>query len=168
MLALVAAVALQPAWFDSNIAGYAFAYDSTHSPIAVYDPVRKYYVMREVECDGGVLELTLTKDRNVMADYGFFVPNFQPKDRENGTRTVTVKPISSLRTGKGVAIGDSIAAVRKRLGKGGHLTKEGRFVNLVYSWRNRADAQQYEERYTFKGGALIEIQFSRNSGEEYD
>ncbi len=113
--------------------------------------------MRTVECDGGILGLVLTRDRHVVAQDGYSVPSLGKK----GDMALTTKALPSLRTGKGVVIGDSPNAVRTRLGAPTKVTPHGRFVDYVYKGR-RGDGD-HEQTYTFKAGRLIEVSFFRDA-----
>jgi len=150
-----------PRWFDTTLAGYKFAYDEKHAPVAIYDPKSHYILIRVVECDGADLTLLLTRDRYEVTDMGFAIPGFK-KQPETPEFTTTVKALPSLSTGKGLQIGDSVAKVRRRLGAPGKTEVTGarkQFLSYKYSFAagESDDSREYDETYVFKAGKLIEI-----------
>jgi len=155
-----------PKWFDTTLAGYAFKYDEKHSMAGVHDPKTGFYLMRNVECDGGVLILTLTRDRNIVTGNGYKVLGFVPKTHDNGSLQLTEKPLPSLATGHGIRIGDSPAKIRAKLGAPTKIGRSGarkQWTDWHYVWRTgeHDETLKYEQRYTFKAGKLIEVEFSR-------
>src|SRR4051812_29143662 len=93
--------AKQPAWLDFSIASYILRYDDSHGVLGVHDSKTGYYLLRTVECDGGIVELSLTKDRNEVENYGFPARD----SKEASTYKLIEKPLPSLSTGHGVRIG---------------------------------------------------------------
>jgi hypothetical protein len=153
----------EPRWLDRMVAGYALQYDDTHGTTCVFDAKSKYFILRDVECDGADISVILTRDRNIVAGQGYHVPGFTPRDSENGDRVITNKPLPSLATGKGVRIGDGPSRVERILGKPRRIEHSGsrkQFLDFLFTWSD------YTERYTFKAGKLIEISFARESGPE--
>ena len=156
----------RPKWFDTTLAGYAFAYDATHSSVAVYDPKTHFVLVRVPECDGADMTLLLTRDRYMIAGMGYRVPDFVPPHDENGSQEMTVKAIPSLKTKHGITIGASISGVRSTLGAPSKTFKTGarkQFVNMEYAWSEPGpveESRSYSQTYTFKQGKLIEILFS--------
>lgn len=162
-----------PHWFDKTLAGYAFAYDQKHEPVAIYDPKTRFMLLRDVECDGADLTLLLTRDRYEMLQYGFLAPDFRPAGKHDEGQKMKVKPLTSLSTGKGVTIGDSPEQTVAKLGRPKKIDKTGRnkqYLNYRYSWtRGRGeDGTQYDQTYTFKGGKLIEVMFTWGPAEGYE
>lgn len=156
-----------PRWLDRMIAGYAIAIDAPHDTIGVHDAARGFYLVRTIECDGAIISLTLTRDRNVVAEAGFAVPNFTPRSGDNGSLPLVSKPLRSLATGKGVLIGDAPSSVVRRLGAPTVKKDHRPFLDYVYRVQLNEEAKtSYEQRYTFKGGRLIEIQFGRDASAE--
>jgi hypothetical protein len=158
----------QPKWLDQSLAGYAFEYDEKHGQAGVFDSKSGFFILREIDCDGAVVSLTLTKDRNIATSQGYLVPDFTPKTGSPGSNPLTVKSLPSLSTGKGVTIGDSGAQVQSRLGSPTlrhHTGERKQYVELVYSWKDgKADNDfRYTETYTFKAGKLIQIDFLREA-----
>jgi len=156
-----------PSWYDQKLAGYLLLFDERHDVVAVSDPKSGYFLVRSAECDGALLSLVLTRDRKMVSEMGFKVPNY--KTKEAGEQKILIKPIPSLSTGKGVTIGDSPDQVRQRLGpptKTKHTGGRKQFVELVYTWKSGKgeDETDIEETYTFKGGKLIEIEFFEGAG----
>lgn len=158
---MLALLALAPRWLDTEIAGYALKSDPT---VGVHDPKRGYFLVRTIECDGAIVTLTLTRDRNVVSGEGYAVPAFTPREGTPGNLKLVEKPLPSLATGKGVAIGASTDAVRARLGSPTRTKPHAAFLDYVYAWRQHATT--HEQRYTFKAGRLIEIQFFRDASPE--
>lgn len=158
----------QPAWLDTNIAGYALKYNEQFSPVGVFDPKSGFYIVRGVECDGAHLRLTLTRDRQAVVGEGYIVPNYTTPDGGKGYSPLKVKPFQSLRTGKGVQIGDTVAQVKARLGKPTKIAKTGsrkQFDELTYFWSDvkNGEGHEWSNIYTFKNGKLIEITFDREA-----
>ncbi|HLK16553.1 MAG TPA: hypothetical protein VKT78_17235, partial [Fimbriimonadaceae bacterium] len=154
-----------PRWLDFSIAGYAFAYDEKHTVTTVHDKKRGFFIKREVECDGGLLSLELTRDRHdVLEAFDMEGHPLSPSSVE--------KPLPSLTTGKGVTIGDSPATVAKRLGKPTKVERtgsRGQYLDYEYVWQEPKSGDDdlqasYDEVYTFKKGKLIQIVFSRDAG----
>jgi len=151
-----------PSWLDLTIAGYSLAYDQTHSQALVHDKKSGYYIRREIDCDGAMVSLELTRDRHDVGD----------GSTENGHLAVpgaVEKPLRRLSTGKGTRIGDSTAALTKRLGKPLMVQRSGarkQFTDYVYVWDTHEKGGtpvQYAETYTFKAGKLIQIVFMRDA-----
>jgi hypothetical protein len=152
----------EPAWLDRTLAGYALAYDEKHAPVVVHDAKSGFFLVRDIECDGGQLSLLLTRDHHSVEGY-----------ESDSEYKLKQKPLPSLVTGKGVAIGDSESKMKSLLGSPSSHEITGsrdQFTVFHYAWLQRGkDAEvQYDEAYTFKHGKLIEIQFSRdeNPGEQ--
>lgn len=138
---------------------------------AIYDAGNGYFLYRTAECDGADIGLTLTRDRNMVANEGFFVPGFKPKDHENGTQKILRRRLKNLATNSGIRIGDSFESVRSKMGKPDKRLERGismhdsRFKELNYDWTEKGRLTlSYGEGYVFKYGRLIEITFWRGSG----
>ncbi len=160
----LALTAREPAWMDRLLAGYALKYDQKHSVTGIHDPKSGFYLIRDVECDGGVLIVTLTRDRNIVTGNGYKVVGFVPKTHDNGSLQLVEKALPNLSTGKGIAIGASTSRVRSRLGrptKIGHSGARRQWLDWTYIWINKKEDVKYTERYTFKANKLIEVEFSR-------
>ncbi len=167
LLVATLAVAASPRWLDRTLAGYALAVDGRREMIGVHDTKRGFYLLRTTECDGAILTLTLTHDRNVVTDQGFSVPEFEPKHSDNGSIALVERTLPSLRTGKGVVVGDTPNAVRLRLGSPTRTKRHAPFLDFVYEGHTReARRTDHVQRYTFKSGRLVEIQFFRDSTKE--
>jgi hypothetical protein len=156
-----------PAWLDFMLAGYALEYDEKHGEVGVYDQWKGFYLTRVPECDGGILSVTLTRDRALVSNDGFNVPGYG-QDRGPEAPKVIPKALPSLSTGKGVKIGDNQSQVKKLLGPPTREQFSGsrdQFVDLVYSWKSGkgGEGAEYDETYTFKQGKLIEVIFLRVS-----
>lgn len=173
MLALLAP-AVAPRWLDDSLAGYAFAYDETHKGVGVRDPKTGFMLLRNIECDSGLLTLILTRDRREVVAQGFKVPGIRTQEGYEGEMPILAKALPRLKTGKGLAIGDSPDSVRARLGKPTHTKRHGPFVDYVYSarfahydpWIKDTLKATYEQRYVFKTGRLIEVRFFRDATNE--
>ena len=140
-------LAAPPRWLDRTIAGYALAYDRDHSVVTVTDPRTGYSLLRTVDCDGALLGLILTRDRATLEGQGYGVREFAPM------------ALPSLRTGKGVAIGDAPSAVRARLGPPTRATaKEWTYRRRTSGHEPQTDTQTY----TFAKGRLVEVAFLRD------
>ena len=155
-----------PAWMDWQLAGYSFSYDDTHRPVAVHDPKTGFYLVRDVECDGGTLTLLLTRDHQLAAENAAIDAN-----SENEADNIAQKRLPNLATGHGLRMGDSESRMKELLGKPDSEDIEGsrdQYVVYRYNWvdhspnRNDPDTS-YEQKYTFKKGTLIEIEFTRDS-----
>ncbi len=168
MLALLATAVIgsAPRWFDTMVAGYALTYDETRKPIGISDPKSGFFLLRTVECDGALLGLVLTQDRHVIANEGYAVPSIKAE----GDMKLTVKPLPSLGTGKGVKIGDGTSQVQVKLGKPTRIERSGarkQFVDYVYIWpHGKSDTDGKDtQTYTFKANRLVEVNFLHDSGE---
>ena len=157
----------QPAWFDTMLAGYAFEYDEQHRPITVHDAKTGFYLVRSVDCDGAFVRLLLTRDRKLVSEMGVGVPGFNDADPYE---IAVEKPLPSLSTGKGLKIGDSEARMRALLGSPSKASVEGsrsQFRVCSYKWKspkNKDDISvTYDQRYTFKAGRLIEVEFWKSA-----
>lgn len=142
-----------PAWFDRSIAGYVLAYDEQHGQTFVRDPKSGFFILRTIECDGAHVSLLLTRDSKLTSGYQ---TEYQKK------------PITPLSTGKGIRIGDSQAAVRKKLGTPTKNLRTGdrkQFVEYRYEWHDvkNGEGHDWANVYTFKQGKLIEIWFQREA-----
>ena len=158
-----------PAWLDYSIATYILRADETHEALAVFDAKTGYFLIRDNECDGGIITLILTKDRNEVANLGYRVPNFKRSDNEESILKLTFKSLPSLSTGLGIRIGDSEATLTKRFGKPKEINISGsrdQFTEYNYKWKTRKDDSdgEFDETYIFKAGKLIEIMFVRDFG----
>jgi len=163
-----------PAWMDWMLAGYALASGVKHNDVGVFDPSNGYYLVRDLECDGGFITVLLTRDRREVCGEGYFVPNYHPAYRpdgvENGTMKLRVGTLRSLSSGHGVGIGDTPEAVRARLGVPTKVAREGghrQYLAWSYVWVQgftHDDQVTYTEKYTFKAGKLIEMCFSQDAG----
>jgi hypothetical protein len=153
-----------PKWFSLKLAGHRLESGEKDTE-GIYDRATGFYLFRTGECDGAYIGLVLTRDRNEVTQAGYYVPNFTPKEHGNGKERLRHRHLASLSTGGGVRIGDSMEAVRRRLGRPTSLDQDdskARYPIYVYEWREKGpDARVYEQRYTFKEGKLIEIQLSR-------
>jgi hypothetical protein len=149
---------------DTHVAGYALAFDAQHGLAGVYDPKRNFYMVRGIECDGGHVELLLTRDRREVVNRGFAVPSL---DEKNGMPLKTAS-LRSLATGKGIEIGAPTGAVRQRLGAPTKTERTGdrkQFLNYVYHWRDVKNGvgAEWTNTYVFKADRLIEISFRRDA-----
>lgn len=147
----------EPAWFDTLIAGYLFAYDQSHTNLTVRDPASGYFLSRDVECDGGILVLTLGRNEPGFGDYRVSPP-------EGSETEVKVKRLPTLATGKGLRIGDSEDHVASVLGKPTKRTREEPGLRVLhYSWKEGRGDESWdnEQSYIFRAGKLIAVQFSR-------
>jgi len=155
-------------WYDTLLAGYAVDSSSSHRPIAVHDAKSGYFLIRDIESDGGDIMLILTRDHAVLNEYGA-----RPPGTPDTVLPIQEKALPSLSTGKGVRIGDSEARVRTLLGSPTKVELSGsrkQFRDCRYLWHNRIDQfgnkTDVEDRYTFKAGRLIEIAFSKNLAQD--
>jgi hypothetical protein len=74
-----------------------------------------------------------------------------------------------VRTERGVRIGDNELQLVSRLGRPSKIERAGLMSDVrVFRYQSNAssDHRVYNEAYTFRGGRLIEIQFSSNRVEE--
>lgn len=157
-----------PKWFSPLLAGYLLENDETHRDVGVYDKKTGYYLVRYAECDGANLTLLLTRDRKMIQDQGYRVPSLP--ESEGNSHRLTEKPLPSLKTGKGIEIGDTQAQVQARLGKPQKVAKEGpanQYNVLSYQASAKGDPKTGElgrfwlQRYVFKENRLIEVCFYR-------
>jgi len=150
-----------PAWFDPMLAGYKFAYDEKHGSVAVHDSKTGFFLVREIECDGGIVTLTLTRDRKEVSNMGYTVTGNSPPD--SGIPKVVEKPLPNLSTGKGLSIGDSEANMKSLYGQPKSVHLDGNAKQFrVCTYKRKTDAN-YEASYTFKAGKLIEISLLRDN-----
>ncbi|HZH97387.1 MAG TPA: hypothetical protein VEX38_00325 [Fimbriimonadaceae bacterium] len=155
-----------PKWLDKKVAGYLVAFDDLRQPVGIFDKKQGLYLLRMVECDGGHLGVLLTRDRHLVSNWGHKVPNF--KTQNEGVVPLTEKPLPSLATGKGIKLGATPGDVTSKLGRPGKIQKSGprkQFTDYLYTWRNvvKGEGEEWLNRYTFKEGRLIEIEFRRDS-----
>ncbi len=155
-----------PAWLDFMLAGYGLTYDEKHVDVAVYDPKSKYFLVRDAECDGGIITLTLSRDPITATENGFKLPPELGGADNEGSQPVKVKRLPVLATGKGIRIGDPINRVRTVLGKPTKTTGSPKSdLDMTYTWTTGSGDLDYEydEVYTFESGTLVEISFSREA-----
>ncbi|HVT13055.1 MAG TPA: hypothetical protein VHE55_12395 [Fimbriimonadaceae bacterium] len=156
----IALIIHQPKWFCTKLSGYDI---EKRSDIGIYDSKSGFYLCSTSECDGGYYSLVLTRDRNVVTECGYLVPNFTPREHDNGTVRLHYRPLRSLSTAKGVKIGDTPAEVRLLLGKPSK-TERDEFLTYHYKWSDKDSRPDYDQSYVFKAGKLIEIRFDRDEG----
>ncbi len=161
-----------PKWFDpefpnGNIAG------------GIYDPKSKFMLAGGSDCDGAIRYAVLTKDRHEVAGMGFTVPNFEPAtDSGSGNQKMMIGHLS-LRTRKGVRIGDAESQLVAKLGQPHKIRMEGslkQFKVYEYEWHRPGhgspgdhryvEGRDYTQCYTFKKGRLIEIRHDSYLEEE--
>ena len=151
-----------PAWLDFSIAGYSLAYDKSHSQALIHDRKSGFYLKREIDCDGALITLELTRDRHEIS--GELSDATTPE-----IRGAQEKPLRNLKTGKGVKIGDGPDKLTERLGKPSKTERSGsrrQFLDHVYIWKSKPNGGApvtYTETYTFKNGALIQVVFFRDA-----
>ena len=151
-----------PVWTKARLAGYVVS----RGDIGVYDEARNFYLTRTIECDGADITVTLTRDRKVVSSMGFKVPSYPSSE---GSLELKMKPLSSLATSMGVAIGDNESKVRAIVGSPNKVTVDGpkrqfRTMSYTATVKQKDESTEYVHKYTFKEGRLIEIQFGRYSG----
>lgn len=154
---------------DWNLAGYKLASGEENGIFGLFDPATGFYMMRDIECDGADVILTLTRDRHVIYDAGYSVPSLGPKFPDEGRRKLDTKGLASLKTGKGVAIGDPTSRVRSKLGHPTTIKHTGdrkQYLTYEYKWTDKSngDRADYIETYTFRDNKLIEIIFDQEAG----
>jgi hypothetical protein len=152
-----------PKWFDNMLAGYELAYDEKHKPIGVFDAKTGFMLIRDVECDGAVVELLLTRDRKeVVHDYSYIAPNYNPAKSEGAMLAMTPKSLPNLRSGKGITIGDSPSLVRRKLGRPTKIDRKAPYTTFTFEFRSgkTEDGRDYSEAYTFRANKLVEMNFS--------
>ncbi len=157
-----------PKWFSPLLAGYLLENDESHRDVGVYDKRTGYYLIRYAEGDGANLTLLLTRDRKMIQDQGYKVPSLPDS---GNTRLLAEKSLPSLKTGKGIKIGDTKSQVQSLLGKPHKTSTEGsanQYDVLSYQAAVKADpkkvgslGQFWQQRYVFKENRLIEICFYR-------
>lgn len=155
----------RPAWLDRTLAGYALASSEHQRPICVHDKRSGYFLVRDIECDGGSITVVLTRDRKELSELGVTMPG---TEAHTSWIRIVEKPLPSLSTGKGIQIGDSEATVTRLLGRPTKRSIEGsrgQFRVARYQWTEKDDQlpTEYVEAYTFKAGRLIEVNFSKSS-----
>lgn len=165
---LVTSHSKPPAWLDRKLAGYLLVDDEKHTDVCVYDQKTGFILERGIECDGGIIYLVLTRDRNVPATEGYIVPGFKTGESESERNKVVLKSLPSLSTGKGVTIGDTPKMLESRLGRPTRIKRSGsreQFLDYVFEWsEGKGDLDStYTETFTFKAGRLIEINFLKAS-----
>jgi hypothetical protein len=163
--AISAAGSKPPKWLDKTLAGYAVAFSDKHQMVGVHDKGRKAFLVRTVDCDGAHIGVLLTRDRNLVTEMGHKVPHF--KGKYEGYSDMKENALPSLATSKGIALGDTPAQLTAKLGKPSTIKKSGnrkQFTDYVYKWRNlvKGEGEEWENRFTFKEGKLIEIEFRRD------
>jgi len=152
-----------PKWYDNMLAGYELAYDEKHNALGVFDARTGFMLIRDVECDGAVVELLLTRDRKeVVHDYSYIAPNYKPAKGEGAVLQMVKKPLPSLKTGKGITIGDTRLAVQAKLGRPTKIEKKVPYVSFMYEFSSgkTENERDYSETYTFRGNKLVEISFA--------
>jgi hypothetical protein len=154
-----------PKWMDYTIAGYALSYDEHHSALLVLDPKTRFFILRDVVCDGAYVTLELTRDRaEINANGGTLTQRGAKVELNYDGLAAVTKPLPHLATGKGVKIGDSMSAVKTKLGnptKHGPSGSRDQFLDYAYLWKTSDTL--FTETYTFKKGKLIQIVFVKDS-----
>jgi hypothetical protein len=122
--------------------------------IRVYDSRTGYYLVRWRECCGGPTGLLLTPSRQKAAE-------------EVDLESLKTRPIRSLATGHGVAIGDTLQTVRQKLGMPTRLPRRGRRAQewtytYLYRYPDGASVMEYRADYTFRDGRLRQIELAEN------
>jgi hypothetical protein len=155
-----------PRWYDTEVAGYVMDSSEKHRPLAVHDGKTGFFLVRDVECDGADITVLLTRDHSMMRQFGVSMPGAEPAEL-----TLQEKRLPSLSTGKGIRIGDTEGRMREILGKPTKVEISGsrdQYEDCIYQWKCPRDRfgleRAIEERYTFKAGSLIEVEFSSDAG----
>lgn len=113
----------------------------------------------------------LTRDRYEVDKLDISVPGFS---KEEGYQPMTIKPLPSLSTGKGIQIGSSPPDLIRKLGRPSVINisgNHGQYRNYTYTCTTGKgdESTEYEETYTYKKGKLIEINFTwSHGGDEED
>lgn len=165
-LTLLANTHGSPPWLDMELAGYTLADDQTHHPTVVHDVKSGFFLIRQIECDGGMITLELTRDHH---DLPADMDEFASWEGLGGKKLPLEKPLPNLKTSKGVSIGDSPANLKQSLGKPSKIEPSGerdQYLNYVYECTlGKGDGRVgYTETYTFKKSKLIQIVFFRDTG----
>ena len=110
----------------------------------------------------------LTKDRKAVETFGYRVPSLPPN--ADATRDLKSDALRHLSTGKGISIGDTESRVARRLGNTSKTRHPEGFPDCdewVFTWQQKHGKDEnpthHEASYTFRGGKLIEVRFSRSS-----
>jgi hypothetical protein len=151
LLPTASAGAKPPGFVSYEVAGVEL---TEGEEIRSYDSRTGYYLVRWRECCGGPTGVVLTPSKQRAAEQG-------------GLDTVQPRRLRSLATGHGVAIGDTLRAVRQTLGMPTRRPQRGkRAEEWIYTYLYRhPDGEalmEYQADYTFRGGRLREIEFAEN------
>jgi hypothetical protein len=148
---------LIPPWYDNQIAGYAFAVDAHHPPIAIHDPNTGYFLVRSSDGKGSFLQLILTQDRKLVS--GLSVHDSYDR---SGTDRMEWRHLRKLTTGRGIPIGTTRHHVLAILGRPTSITRIGRHHEYIeYDYQSASGGVELIEAYTFKRQTLLQIEFTR-------
>jgi hypothetical protein len=81
-----------------------------------HDTSSGYYLYRVIDCDWAHVGVTLTKDRRMVANCGFEIPNYNHKNNDPPGNPIVLKKIK-LATQNGIHIGMTREQVEKNLAK---------------------------------------------------
>jgi hypothetical protein len=166
MLTLVATAAIlsPPARVTDSVGGFSVQ-GRTLSQACRHDSRTGHYLLKQLDCDGAHVAVVLTRDRNMVEDWGYDVPNFGTPDPRGA---IEAKPFP-LETKNGIRIGMTVAQVEGRIGRPdrvGRRGASGEFLCYLYrkiTMEDKENGYALRNTYVFKGGRLIEVQIHGDS-----
>lgn len=159
---------MPPAKLTYAVAGLSVN-KSTVSYVCWHDPNTGYYATKMMECDGAHRFARLSRDRRLVEEAGFDVPNFGKPSSDFFSENKIEKRKLSLSTKHGITIGMTESAVIKKLGKPDRSTKAGKkkeYSAILYRYikmDERENGSGLRNTYIFKSGKLIEILLNLDS-----
>jgi hypothetical protein len=127
-----------------------------------HDTSSGYYLYRVIDCDWAHVGVTLTKDRRMVANCGFEIPNYNDKKKDLPSNPIVLKKFK-LATKNGVQIGMTREQVEKKLGKASRTAVRGgnkEYWCMLYKKAAMEDDSYgcvLRNTYIFKHDKLIEI-----------
>lgn len=124
-----------------------------------YDANSGYYLIKTWECDGGHRSIRLTRDRRLVEQSGYDIPNFGTKPEFESPYKIEPGKLA-LATKHGVGIGETRTAVERLLGKPARTMSRGAYSAILYRHREMFDKENgevFRNTYIFKNGKLIEV-----------
>lgn len=151
LLPTASAGAGKPRFVTDTVAGVQL---TEGEEIRAYDARTGYYLVRWRECCGGPSGLVLTRSK-------------QRAEEHANVDDAVHHRLRSLATGHGVVIGDTLQAVRSRLGMPTRLPQRGKqpeelTYTYLYRYREGESVMELQAEYTFRGGRLWQIELAEN------
>lgn len=134
-----------------------------------HDSNSGWYALKTTECDGAHVAVTITKDRHIIEDAGYDVPNFgKGMDEFYGPNRIEERTFTP-KTKNNISVGSTAAQITKALGKPKTQFRDGargQFTVLSYLSVHMVDKENgtsLENQYVLKDGKVIEIRIYREA-----